>query len=272
MTNRIAVRATFSADGAASATFALPTTRAPGDLMLAAVSTSNYTPTTPVGWTLESNVGTGTAGVAGSVGVWVYSRVVQAGDSNTINFSATGADYIVVTGIILIGANATFIDAVPTTNTTTPASQTYTLASITTVTANAWLVGFIAVDADSTSARITAPLTNATVIDETLQVSRSVSTGTGGQLFGQTGRLVTLGAAGALTRTETTTASISVSIQMAIRPADSTTLTVYQEAARVVAKTPVPTLSTYQTTARVVRSIATVTPPTQATPRIVICM
>jgi hypothetical protein len=240
--------------------------------MLAAVSTSNYTPTTPVGWTLEANVGTGTAGLAGSVGVWVYSRVAQTGDGANITFAATGADHILVTGIVLIGANSTFIDAVPTTNTTTPASQTYTLAGITTVTDDAWLVGFVALDADATAARITGPLTNATVIDETLQVQRTTSNNTGGQLFGQTGRLVTLGAAGALTRTETTTASISVSIQMAIRPADSTTLTVYQEAARVVAKTPVPTLSTYQTTARVVRSTATVTPPTQATPRIVICM
>lgn len=275
MTNRIAVRgSTQTTTGSTTLTVSIPAGTQVGELVLVGVSSAGYQPGTPVGWTLEASVSTGTPGAANCVAIYVYSRVAQAGDPTLVSFSGLTADYAVGLAITLIGQNpTTYIDATPSTNITTPASQTYTLSDLTTTTDNTWLVGFIASDADASSSRITAALTNGTVIEETLQRGASTTAGTGGQLFVQTAQLAVAGATGALTRTEATIASISVSVQVPIRPAADTILRTYQDSTRIVRSFNGPTnLRVWQSNVKVVRSTATVAPPAQERPTIVICM
>lgn len=273
MTNRISVRdVAVSEGGSTSATVTIPATSAAGDLVLIGFTTAGYKPTTPTGWTLESEVTTGTPGAAGCVAVYVYSRVLVSGDPLSVTFTGLTADYWIAGAITLIGINSTFIDAAAATNITTPASQTYTLAGITTVTDDAWLVGFIGIDADSTIQRITGALTNATAVDEFNWIRRAYTVGTGGQLVVQTARVATPGASGNLTRTETTTASISVSVQLAIRPATSTEMRVAQLGTRMVRSVNPAEMRVAQLGVRMVRSTSVVLPPVQSKPTIVIAM
>lgn len=273
MTNRISVRGVTTQDGSGtSATVTLATGSLAGELALVGLTTAGYKPTTPTGWTLEGEVTTGTPGLAGCVAVYVYSRVLQSGDSLSVTFTGLTNDYWVSASITLIGINSTFIDAAASTNTTTPASQTYTLTGITTVTDDAWLVGFIGIDADTATMRLTGALTNATAVDETNWTRRGTSTGTGGQLGMQTARVATAGASGNLTRTETTTASISVSVQLAIRPAASTEMRVAQLGTRMVRSVNPAEMRVAQLGVRMVRSTSVVLPPVQSKPTIVIAM
>lgn len=270
MPNTIGFRGSqFGITSTTTLSVSLPTERMVGDLALIGVSSPGYQPTTPTGWTLEASVSTGTAGAAGCVGLWIYSRVLQSGDSSAVTFTGLTASYAVGISVALYGVNSTFIDATPTTGTTTPASTTFTQPSITTVTDHAWIVGFIGVDLDSLSNAFSTPPVNATLVDETLRRYYSMIDGVGGQLGVSTSRMATAGATGAATVTGTS--SISVSASVAIRPQATEVATVYQETARVVASYDT-TLLTYQETVRVVRTKNEVAPPTQAQPQIVICM
>jgi len=241
-----------------------------GDLVLIGISSPGYAPTAPVGWTLEASVSTGTPGAAGCVGLWVYSRRVQSGDSTSVTFTGMTANYIVGAAVILFGEDpTTFLDVAAVTATTTPASTTFTQPSITTVTNDAWLVGFIGTDIDSNTFPYTTPPVNGTLVDETRRTSASTTNGVGGGIEASTSRMVTAGATGAATVTGTS--SISVSAVVAIRPQADTTSFVYQATGRVVAKYD-PTLRNYQSTLRVVRTKAENAAPTQFQPQIVICM
>ncbi|MGV1017446.1 MAG: hypothetical protein ACOYBW_08725 [Fluviibacter phosphoraccumulans] len=272
MTNRIGVRGFVAISGTASSITVFPAGTIAGDLVLIAISTAGAAPTTPAGWTLQASVITGTAGTAGCVAVYVYSRVLVAGDPSSLSITGIAGGYVVTNCLVLYGENATPIDVAAVTNTTTPASQTYTLAGVTTVTDDAWIVGFIGCDIDSATQVITGALTNGTVVDAVLRGGLGVTTSVGGQLFTTTARMATAGATGNLTRAEVTTASISVSATLVIRPAVSTTIQVNQSTVRVVRTQDDPTIKVNQATVRMVRTTQESAPAFQATPRITICM
>jgi hypothetical protein len=201
--------------------------------------------------------------------MWIYSRVMQTGDSASLSFTGLTANYATGVAVVLYGENATFLDVAAVTSITTPASTTFTQPSVTTVTDDAWLVGFIGTDIDSNTFPYTTPPVNGTLVDETRRASVSTTNGVGGGIEASTSRMVTAGATGAATVTGTS--SISVSAVVAIRPQADTTSFVYQATGRVVAKYD-PTLQNYQSTLRVVRTKAENAAPTQFQPQIVICM
>jgi len=274
MTNRIERKGGFTNNGTGTSLSVLLSSRTnEGDLVLVGISTPGYKPTTPSGWTLEAEVVTGTAGNAGCVGVYVYSRIQGPSDGTTQTFSGITNTYWIYSSMTFAGADtSTPIDVTPATDITTPASQTYTLAGVTTATDEAWLAGFIGVDADSTVLRITAALTNGTVVDEALVHSRATTASVGGQEFSMTARQPTAGATGNLTRTETTLASISVSATIPIRGQTTTEMRVAQLGARVVRNVNPGDIRVAQLGARVVRSRSIITPPVQSRPIIMIAM
>lgn len=77
------VNSTIVASGLGAITVDAVTLSQAGDLIVLVVQTAAQTPVTPSGYTLLRSVSRGTAGSAGSTGLYVYTRLLTAADTTT---------------------------------------------------------------------------------------------------------------------------------------------------------------------------------------------
>ncbi len=204
----------------------LPAGMVAGDLMLLVMHTANHAVTTPTGWTevTGSPISAGTANAAGGVRITVYYRWWVSGDA-TPTVSVTSGT---VTNGMIFGYRGvdmtTPFDATPTSNIVAAASTTLTMAGITTVTANAWIVHSVGRDQDLNNAAAVASPVNTNLTGMTERHDQVVNTGVGGGIYVQDGIMGSAGATGDTTATQTS--SIAVNLTVALRPSPDVAPTV----------------------------------------------
>lgn len=212
----IAAGATQSALGAI--TVAPPAGIAAGDLLLLVVHTSNQAVTTPTNWTLEANIGTGTAATAGSLAIYVYTKIAVASEPS-VTIADTGDHQIAAMyGFSDAGLIANIISA---TNAVATASTTYTAAAVTTVYPDNLGVVIMGNAVDSNSPSSPGTVTATGVFGTFTQIgAANANTGTGGgwTIFTSPADQGTAGIGSSGTITGTGTSSRQANITLAIPP------------------------------------------------------
>jgi hypothetical protein len=191
-----------------------PTGWAADDFLLLAVEDGGATLTADAGWTAVpgSNV------IGSGVGLALWYRIAQAGDSGSVGYGGTSINQMQGTVLGYRGVDTTTpLDVTPVTG-TAAASTSVTLPSVTTVNANAMVILAIARADDRASGNNFLSWTNANLTSLTERVDTNYAGGNDGSLGIADGIKATAGATG------TTALSVSVSaasayLTLALRPA-----------------------------------------------------
>lgn len=208
----VALQGTPSVYESASATSAVipyPSGITAGELLLATVADSGSTApnTNPGGWTLAL----AQAGPSSSPSMAVWYKIATGGEGGSVTFT-TNATAGRVTGIMTRWSgvdNTTPMDATPV-GSNSAIATTFTMAGITTVTANAMLVHTISLNASSAADIVT--------LSGTTKASGSTGTGRRQSIFYET--QTSAGASGTRTWSNTPATSLQwAGVIIALRPA-----------------------------------------------------
>jgi hypothetical protein len=205
--------------GAGVSLINLPSGWQAGDYLVAVIETANQTagfdPGFP-GWTLLGSNGAGTAAAIGSVGLYVFGKFAQAGETNPD--TTDSGDHQLTTMIGFRGVDPTTpVELVNSGNLGT-AGTTVTIGSPgTTLGADRMIALFVASGLDSAGTTTYSAWTNANLYGTpTERQDAGTIAGVGGTIGIATGRKATAGAVGDTTVTQTS--SLAAWVSLAIKP------------------------------------------------------
>lgn len=207
------------ASGVGAGSVAWPAGHQADDIGVLMVETANESVATPSGWTLLGNTGTGTAGAAGSVAIWVFwKRATSAAEANA-SFADPGDHFrgrmMAFRGCETSGSpfEGSVITAIVAT-----AQTAVSIGMPTTTVADCFAVAIVA-NATSTTANQTTTTTwaNADLPDIARISNGNVTSGVGGGMDAAGG---TKAVAGAISNTTATlqTASAQATLSFALKP------------------------------------------------------
>lgn len=203
---------------AAAVTVTWPAHQA-GDLAILGIETSGNqsVPSTPTGFSVVS--GSPVADVATTAGsnLHLYYRFATSASEASVSTGDSG-DHQVAGMVVLRGVDQTTpFDATPVWTTKTTASTSVTYPSITTATADAWIVLFATRANDSGSATFSVP-TNANLASITERGDGGTLGGNGGGLNIVTATKASAGSTGTSSGSTGSVSTTNVTVTLAIRP------------------------------------------------------
>ena len=147
------VNSAASSGTSSSATVSLPSGYASGDLLIVFLTVGSYTPTTPSGWTLTTQIGTGPDTF------YAYTRVSNGTEGSSITFSLSGSTWWTALSLAYSGTSTTSpVNASGTAAGATPVASPVTAAvgSITTTVANTLLLYAVSPSGSKNTAQTTS--------------------------------------------------------------------------------------------------------------------
>ena len=194
------------------------------DIGVIVVQTANQTVSTPTGFTLLGNIGTGSAGAAGAVAVWVFWKRATSAAEGDVTIADAG-DHVRARMLLFRGCETSGspLDGAAVTDTVAAASATtaVSIAMPTTTVADTFCVGLVANATDATNNQTTVgSWVNAALAGFTRVLNGNTNVGVGGGCDGGGGTKAAAGAVGNSTST-LGTASAQALLSFALKPPGS---------------------------------------------------